>query len=103
MYCLCLLRVQLYNRSQITKLIPQLAMDNFSISRIPSIFNTLQQTVISLVVTNALEWGILPLVVTNIVANQTKYKPLYEVSVGKMTKSSGNITNRDKYVTDFFY
>jgi len=78
-------------------------MEEFSISKIPSKFNTLQKAVITLVVANAADWGVLPLAVTNIVENQATFTPLYSLSTGKTTKSVGNTTNRDAYVTDFFY
>ncbi len=78
-------------------------METFSISKIASKFNTLQKAVITLVVANATDWGVLPAAVTNIVGIQATFTPLYALSTGKTTKSVGNTTNRDAYVTDFFY
>ena len=78
-------------------------MEIYSISRVPSKFNTLQKTVVTLVVNKGVAWGILPLAITNIQANQTVYTPLYALSVGKTTKNPGNTTNRDTYVADYYY
>lgn len=78
-------------------------MEEFSISKVASKFNKLQKTVITLVVAKATDWGVLPLAVTNIQANQTAYTPLYALSTGKSTKSVGNTANRDAYMDDFFY
>ena len=78
-------------------------MESYSISKVPSVFNTLQETVIALVVAKGTLWGVLPLAVTNIVGNQTKYTPMWKLSIGKTTSSSGNVKDRDTYVNDFFY
>ena len=78
-------------------------MENFSISRVPSKFNTLQKVVITLLSSKGAAWGVLPLAITNIVANQTAFTPLYALSIGKSTKSVGNTANRDAYMDDFFY
>ena len=93
---------QLYSLNLITKPVQKITMEEFSISKVASKFNKLQKTVIALVVENATDWGILPLVVTNIVGNQTTYTPLYSLSTGKTTKSVGNTTNRDDYMTKTF-
>jgi len=72
-------------------------MEIYKMSKVPSIFNTLQNTVVSLILLRGVStYGMTALQVSNIVAYRTTWAPLYAASIAKTTKSMTTTTNRDE-------
>ena len=78
-------------------------MEEFSIPKVPSKFNKRQKTVIDLLQSKGKDWGVVAAVITDTVALQTKYTPLYDVSVNNITRSVGNTLKRNAFQKDYFY
>ena len=65
--------------------------------KLASKFNTLQNTVVSLIVLRGVSvYGMTATEVSNIVAFRTNWTPLYAASTAKLTKSMTTTTNRDE-------
>lgn len=62
----------------------------------PSTFNTLQNTVISLIITKGVSWGMTVTEVSDIVAYRTTYSPLVTAAKEKMTKSKATTLARNE-------
>ena len=78
-------------------------MDIVSIPRNANGFNALQSLVNTLLALKGLEWGILPLAITNLLVNQTTFKPLFDNCANKATVSKGNRSLRDNYISEIYY
>jgi len=78
-------------------------MEEYSLSKVSSKFNKQQKIVVAKVAKSGKDWGIPDKVVTDTVAIQPVYTPLYDASVNPMTKSKGTTIARDACMNDIFH
>ena len=72
-------------------------MEIYKMSKVPSIFNTLQNTVCDLIDDKGeSDWGMTSLEVDNILARRNTWSPLWAASTEKMTKNKTATTDRNE-------
>ena len=72
-------------------------MEIYRMSKVPSIFNTLQNTVVGLIIEKGeSEWGMTSLEVDNIVGRQVTWTPLWNAAAEEMTKNKKATEDRNE-------
>ncbi len=78
-------------------------MEEYSLSKVSSKFNKQQKIVVAKVAKSGKDLGIPDKVITDTVALQPVYTPLYDASVNPMTKSKGTTITRNTYTNEIYH